>query len=68
LLHARLIGAAVALATVEQRRVLALRFLRALAGAAMDAQRIAALAVALFEDLSAYRRCPAPARSPPSLC
>jgi hypothetical protein len=56
LLHARLIRATGALATIEQRSVLTLRFLVAFAGAAIDAQRIGALAVALLDDLPARHR------------
>jgi hypothetical protein len=44
------------LAAVEQRGVLTLRFLRAFAGAAIHAQRIAALAIALLDDLAARQR------------
>jgi len=54
-----LIGAAVALATVEQRGVLTLRFLVSLAGAAIDAERIAALAIALLDHLAAVERADA---------
>lgn len=55
-LDARLVGAATALATIEERSVLALRFLIALFRAAIHAQRIAALAVTLLDHLAAGQR------------